>query len=110
MKQKEKANLEMTLADHEKCGSTPPKELRDNPGKMVVETMDAAALLAFMQSEVAHVAQMHKKAKELGDERTKEFLILMRDGFLGPNVAFLRRIGRLPAEFADLDPARKFAL
>jgi hypothetical protein len=106
---RDKANLEMTLDDHYAVGSTPPKELVQNPGKTIAETMDDTALLEFVRKEVETVADVFEMAKK-GGEREKDLLHTTRDGFLTPNIVYLRQIGRLPLEFADLDPMTKFAL
>lgn len=106
---RDKANLEMTEDDHLAIGSTPPVELRRNPGKTLAETMDDTRLRSFIVGEVEATKEAFDRAKA-GDERQKELTELLRDGFLSPNVAYLREIGRLPAELADLDPATRFAL
>lgn len=105
----DKANLEMTLDDHRALGGTPPKELVQNPGKTVAETMDDATLLDFVRKEVETVAEVFEMAKK-GGERERDLLHTTRDSFLAPNIVYLREIGRLPAEFAGLDPVVKFAL
>jgi hypothetical protein len=104
-----KAKLEMTFADHVAIGSTPPQDLIDNPGKTFAETMDDDVLLSFLRKGVEGVAEALEMARH-GGQREKNFLETIRDRFLTPDIAYLREIGRLPAEFADLDPATKFAL
>jgi len=107
----DKANLEMTLEDHLALGSTPLQVLRNNPGKTLAETMNDAELSAFIRREVEMVAEVFERAKRSGDQRDNETLLrIALDGFLVRNIAYLREIGRLPTEFADLDPVARFAL
>ena len=105
-----KANLEMTFEDYAAAGSSEIKEFNGVRGKPLHEMYDDAQLLQFVRDEVQHVEYMHKKVLD-GDEAAKQILVeVLLRGFLIPNINYLRRIGRLPAEFADLDPAAKFAL
>ena len=106
---RKKANLERTLEDHIALGSTPPKLLRDNPGKTHAELLSDDELQKWMVDEVAMIAEVHHGATA-GDEQEKKALALGLRAYLIPNLAYLREIGRLPKEFEDLDPLTKFAL
>jgi hypothetical protein len=104
-----KAYLAMTAEDHRAIGSTPFQILTDNPGKTWAETMNDEELALHVLKEVTSVTEVYEKAKN-GDSREAQILKIIRDGYLVPNIAYLRSIGRLPAEFKDMDAAAKFAL
>jgi len=108
-----RAKLAQTLAHHRIIGSTPPLELVQNPGKTLAETMiegnDDTALLKYVLTEIEDIRVIWESAKA-GDLQMAKALRLGRDGYLAPNIAYLREIGRLPAELTDFDPKVEFAL
>ena len=109
MESRQKAGLAMTAEDHLAMGSTPLQVLIDNPGKTWIETMSDAELREFIMKQVADTTEQYERAKT-GDKFESRVLEIQLSNFLAPNIAYLREIGRLPTELADLDPAKKFAL
>jgi hypothetical protein len=106
---KDFAGLAMTAEDHKARGSTPPQVLIDNPGKKLHETMDEKELRYFMADQYMVVTAQHRRALG-GDPREIQILGTVRDGFLVPNLIYLKEIGRLPEELEDIDPTTAFAL
>lgn len=104
-----KAGLEMTLADHLAIGSSPEDVHRENPGKTFAETMDDDALKDFIMRELNNVRYSHKLALE-GDPVERKIFKKQFELFLAPNIEYLRKIGRLPKELADLDLEKEFSL
>ena len=105
-----KAHLARTAADHRAIGSTVSKILSGkNEGKTLLEAMNDDELREFIQAEIDSVAYMYKEAQG-GNPRTIEFFKLTRDEFLLPNLAYLREMGQLPAEFEGFDPETEFVL
>jgi hypothetical protein len=103
------AGLAMSAEDHLSIGSTPMKELRDNPGKKWHELMDDQRLRNFIADQVMVVTAQHRKARK-GDPREVQLFRLILDSYLAPNLAYLKEIGRLPDELQELDPATDFPL
>jgi len=103
------AGLEMTAEDHLSRGSTPPKYLTDNPGKKWHELLDDEQLRNIIAEQVMVVTAQHRKALS-GDSREARILDVQLNGFLAPNVVYLKEIGRLPKELEDFDPAEAFAV
>ena len=109
MKNRDRANLEMTLEDHIGVGSTPPHALVENPGKTLAETMGEDALRVFILTEINIARRVH--ADVMNGEKNKENVLkTVRDDFLLPNIRYLRRIGRLPEEFKDTDFEQELAV
>ncbi len=103
------AGLAMTAEDHLKIGSTPPTWLTDNPGKRWHESFDDQALHNWIAESVMFVAAQHQKALG-GNEREVRILGTQLNGFLGPNLAYLKEIGRLPEGLEEFDPQVAFAV
>lgn len=99
----------MTAQDHLDRGSTPPKYLTDNPGKKWHELLDNEQLRNVIADQVMVVTAQHRKALG-GSRRDAQILEIVLTGFLEPNIAYLKEIGRIPAELEDFDPVEAFAL
>ena len=105
-----KAQLAMTAEDHEQQGHVPPPILKDNPCTTLEQVLTAShGLTDFIGHQVCDTKESYESAIR-GNGSDKKFLCVMLDYFLGPNIAYLREIGRFPQEFADLDPHTRFAI
>ena len=106
-----KAQLAMNAGDHLKEGhSPPPILLGGNSGLTLEEVLTRCeSLVVFIQHQIRDTDESHKSAQS-GNGTDKITLHVMLDYFLGPNIAYLREIGRLPPEFTDLDPFVRFSL
>jgi hypothetical protein len=86
---KEKSDLELTAADHEKMGSDPPKILKQNPGKSLADLMSDAEL----KKKILEERELLNNDTEANPDRslqtyyTKELEFIMK---------YLRKSGRLP--------------
>lgn len=103
------SRLAMTAEDHLAIGSTPSKDLSDNPGKKFHELLNDEALRNFIANEVMTLAVQHQRALS-GDPREVKLLEVQLNGFFAPNIAYLKEIGRIPEELRDFDPETAFAL
>jgi len=102
------ASLAQTLADHKKMGSTPSQILKDNPGKTLAETMSDEQLKVFILKQVNDVREQYGPAI-IGGELERKILKIALN-YLVPNIEYLRKIKRLPAELKDFDPKKEFSL
>lgn len=59
-----KAKLAMTAEDHKAIGSSAPRELVENPGKTLAETMDDDKLLASIRYEIESTCKIHREIME----------------------------------------------
>jgi len=108
-KNRRMAGLEMTADDHLARGSTPLREQTDNPGKKWHELMDDERLRNFIAEQFMVVMTQYRRALT-GNPQEMQIFKVQLDGFLAPNLAYLKEIGRIPDELKDFDPATEFAL
>lgn len=101
-----KAKLAMTDEDHRSIGSTLSPALKANPGKTLAETMNDLELHSFLRAEFDGVNEVFAGVK--AGTLPLRALETVRDSFFLPNIQYLKEIGRLPAEFADIDFAKEF--
>ena len=105
-----KAQLAMTDEDHRIEGHDPPPMLRDNPGVTLEQVLTAShGLTNFIEHQMRDTTESYESALR-GNGPDERFLKIMLAVFLGPNITYLRRIGKLPNKFHDLDLATKFSL
>jgi len=97
----EKSALEATAADHEVLGSTPPTQLKENPGKNLAELMSDKEILEWLKKSEHAIKVLKKEAPSRGlqweDVRDRE-IVKMK-----VTLKYLEGIGRLPEEFKYFD-------
>ena len=107
---RKKAQLAMTNDDHRKEGHDPLPILQDTSGVTLEQVLTAShSLDNFIRWQIRETTESYEFALR-GNGSDEKSLRVMVDFFLGPNIAYLRDIGRLSKEFADIDPYTKFAL
>ncbi len=103
------SRLSLSAADHRKIGSTPPQVLLNNPGKKLHQTMDGNELRAYIAIQFMAISAQYRLASK-GDPREIVSLNRARDDMFIPDLLYLKEIGCLPLELADLDPKTVFKL
>jgi hypothetical protein len=107
--------LSMTAEDHRRIGSTlvgnePELQLlRENPGKTLAELLSPEQLRERIARDLAILDELHREAKE-GNAMSKRILEDTLKRTLGPDLAYLHSVNKLPEEFAQLDLKQRYAL
>ena len=95
----QKSSLSMTAEDHEARGSTPPEELRNNPGENGAELMTDAEIIAFLKQQKELIEECLSPQIRSTRGRLAADLYFHTKRDLRANIKYLQQIGRLPKKF-----------
>lgn len=89
--------LGVTAKDHEAIGSTPPDELKNNPGKTRSELMTEEQIFQWLTEHQTHVKEFLKE-KYKDNSFAQSALSQFKKEFRS-SIEYLRSIDKLPAGF-----------
>ena len=110
----EVSRLSMTLADHERVGSTFGESdelsmLRQHPGKTYAEIIGDDALRALMLRQKDMVTEQYQNMRsDFTSENIRAFEVAIRT--FEADVNYLRKIGKLPPELASFKAKKDFPM
>jgi hypothetical protein len=106
------SRFSLTLEDHRRIKSTTDdKELRvleENPGKTYAEAIGDTGIQERILVDIQAANEIYVEALK-GDQIAIKTLRMILRNYLGPDIEYLRSIGKLPSE-ADFDPYTRYAI